>query len=303
MIKLVKWSGSFQEDGHRYFRADGKELQGVTGMLHRRIFKDTYNGVSEDVLKAAAERGTKIHSRIQLYDMSGMGTDMPEVANYALLKTQNKLECLASEYLVSDDDYIASAIDKVYHMDGDADNEVWLVDIKTTYNFQREYVAWQLSVYAFLFEMMNPNLAVKGVAGLWVREDARRGSICKFIPLERKQEDLVRELIRCDKEDVEFNVVTLPGYISENIDKLKFLTERISELTKEKEELTSFILEKMQEHKEKSIDSGVILFTRKEGGERRTFDSARFKTEHSEMYDEYVKVSKSAESLSIKIRE
>lgn len=302
MIALKKWSGSFVADGHRYFTSDGRELQGVTGILSRRLFPNEYSGISGEVLKNAADRGTMIHSRCQLYDISGIGTDMPEVANYARLMNENNFEHIASEYLVSDDEHYASAVDKVYHIKGTPDNEVVIGDIKTTSKFNREKTSWQTSIYANWLEAMNPGVKVVGLVGIWLREDNTRGSIAKVIPLERKPESIVNELLRCDIEDREFSVNLLPDFITDNIDRLVFLNEQIKACTEEKEAIIKEIFEQMQKRQDKSIDSGVILFTRKEGGVRTTFDSAKFKAEHADMYNDYLKTSETKETLQLTIR-
>lgn len=300
--KLAKWTGSFDAAEHRYYREDGRELLGVTGILHRRIFMDEYAAVSQDVLNAAAERGSLIHSRIELFDSMGVGDDMPEVENYKRLKEENGLEWVASEYLVSDNENYASAIDKVYHAKDLAENEVELSDIKTTYKFNREYVAWQLSIYAYFFELMNPNLKVARLSGMWIREDNKRGSIAKYIPIERKPVEVVKKLIQCDIDDEPFEVSVLPSYITENVEKLLFLNERIANLTAEKEALVAEIQQKMTEGNTDSIDAGLILFTRVAAAKRSTFDSKRFKEEHEDLYSEYLKESVTKERLNLTIR-
>lgn len=303
MITLAKWTGSFNEDEHRYFREDGKELSGVTGMLKRMLFKDEYNGISKDVLMNAANRGHRIHSQIELYDNLGVGTDIPEVAHYATLIAENNLEVVTSEYLVSDNEYYASAIDKVFHVKGTPENEVVLGDIKTTSKFNREYVSWQLSVYAPLFELMNPTLKVVGLIGLWIREDNYKGSISKIIPVDRKPTEVVKELIRCSISGEEFNVEQMPTYISENIDRLLWITETIKSLSEEKEAIVKDILTNMQNDKRDRIDTGIILFSRKAASTTSRFDSKLFREEHADLYEKYVKVSETAESLNVKIRE
>ena len=303
MIKLNKWAGSFNADEHRYFREDGKELQGITGMLKQMLFKDEYKGVSQEVLQNAAERGHMIHSRIELYDMSGLGDDMPEVMAYARLRKMYDLEHIASEYLVSDDENYASAIDKVYHQKDTPDDEVVLGDIKTTYNFNRDYVSWQLSVYAYFFEMMNPDLKVGRLIGLWIRNDKTRGMIAKVIDVERKPAEVVRELIRCAVEDCEFKIEKLPSYISENLDRLIWLSETIKSLSEEKETIAKDILEHMQKDQRDKVDTGVVLFTKKSASVKNTFDSKLFKEEHSDLYEKYLKESVVAEQLQIKLRD
>jgi len=299
---LNVWSGSFVADGHRYFTADGVELQGVTGILKRRIFKDEYKGVSQEVLDNAAKRGSMIHSRLELYDTAGIGTDMPEVANYARLKAEYGLEWITSEYLVSDDEHYASAIDKVYHIKETPDDEVALGDVKTTYSFNREYVSWQLSIYAYFFEMLNPHKRVGRLFGIWLREDKKRGSIAKIIPVERKPVELVKELILCDIEDRDFNCTMLPSFITDNMDRLIFLNEKIKALSEEKDAIVASILEEMQKRSDKSIDSGPILFTRVEASTKRSFDSTKFKAEHADMYEKYMKESAVKEQLKVTIR-
>lgn len=300
---LNQWAGSFQEDGHRYFRKDGKELQGVTGILHRRVFPDLYRDVPKFHLDNAADRGHMIHSRVELYDMSGIGTDMREVANYARLREENGLEHIQSEYLVSDDEHYASAIDKVYHRIGTPKDEVVLGDIKTTAKFNREYVAWQLSIYAEFFEAMNPMLKVSSLIGIWLREDKTKGSIAKIIPVERKPAELVRELLMCDIEDREFKVDMMPAYITDNLDRLIWISETLKALTAEKEEITKEILERMQQDQKDKVDTGVMLFTRKAGAVTARFDSKLFKEEHKDLYDKYTKTSVGQETLQIKLRD
>ena len=301
-MSLKIWDGTFNAAEHKYYNKDGKELQGVTGILKRRIFQDEYNGVSQAVLQNAADRGHLIHSRIELYDSMGVGDDMAEVQSYISLIEENNLECLASEYLVSDNEHYASAIDKVYHIKGTPENEVVLSDIKTTYRFNREYVSWQLSVYAHFFERMNPKYKVVGLSGIWVREDERRGSIKKYIPIDRKAPIKVIELLDCDINDTPFNTSVLPNYINENVDRLLFLNERIKALTEEKEAIQREIQESMKKDGVDSVDSGLILFTRVASSTRNTFDSSRFKQEHADMYEQYLKPSVTKESIKLTYR-
>lgn len=303
MITLNKWAGSFNEGEHRYFREDGKELPGITGMLKSMLFKDEYKGVSQETLQNAADRGHRIHSQVELYDNMGVGTNIPEVANYARLKAENKLQWIASEYLVSDNENYATAIDKVYHAEEAPENEVVLGDIKTTYNFNREYVSWQLSVEAYFFEMLNPNLMVGGLIGIWLREDRTRGSIAKIIPVERKPAEIVRELIRCAVNGEEFTCERIPEYIAENIDRLVWLNEAIKTLTEEKEAIAKSILENMQKSNTDKVDTGIILFTRKAAATTSRFDTKTFKEEHANLYEQYVKKSMGTETIQIKVRE
>lgn len=303
MIKLNKWAGSFNESEHRYFRADGKELQGITKMLKTMLFKDEYKGVSQEVLQNAADRGHFIHSRLELFDESGIGDNIPEVVAYANLKKLYGLEHIASEYLVSDDENYASPIDKVYSQAELPKDVVVLGDVKTTYTLNREYVSWQLSIYAAWFELLNPHLKVGRLIAIWIRNDKKRGMIAKVIDVERKPSEIVNELIRCALNGEEFNIERLPTYVAENLDRLIWITETINSLTKEKEAIAKDILEHMQQDKKDKIDTGIVLFTKKAAAVTNRFDTKLFQEEHKDLYDEYVRQSVGKETLQIKLRE
>ena len=150
--------------------------------------------------------------------------------------------------------------------------------------------------------MMNPNKRVVRLSGMWIREDEKRGSIAKYIPIERKPTELVKELIKCDIEDRPFSTLRLPNYITENIDRLIFLNERIKALTEEKEAIQREIQESMTKDGTDSVDSGLILFTRVAQSTRNTFDTKLFQAEHKDMYEKYLKQSVTKESLKVTIR-
>ena len=117
------------------------------------------------------------------------------------------------------------------------------------------------------------------------------------------QEDARAALgIQCDIEDKPFDMSVLPSYITENIDKLLFLNERIATLTAEKEALVAEIQQKMVEANADSIDAGLVLFTRVAASKCSSFDSKRFKEENEDLYNKYLKESVRKESLKLTIR-
>ena len=58
----------------------------------------------------AAEHGSLVHAKCELYDAMGVGDDMEEVQAYIRLLTDAGLKTLESEYLVDDGEAIASSI-------------------------------------------------------------------------------------------------------------------------------------------------------------------------------------------------
>ena len=142
---------------HTYTAPDGRLLRGITGLLKERLGLGSYDGVSEEVLQRAAERGTEVHRLCEEWDNIGHYPEgNADAEAYVALQADNDLRHVCSEYLVSDGHTYASPIDKVFKRGHVYD----LADIKTTYRLDKEYVSWQLSVYAFLFELQNPLLNV-----------------------------------------------------------------------------------------------------------------------------------------------
>jgi len=178
----------FIEDPRGYW-LDGNHLEGLTGMIGRQLFPNKYAAVPEMVLAKAAERGHRIHEEIQVYDMFGE-ISSEEVKWYADMKKAEQFDVIDSEYLVTDGTHFASAIDKVIVKDG----EVCLADVKTTYELDKEYISWQLSIYKYLFSLLNPDIEVDKLYAIWVRN----GASLHEVP-EIPQEEVI-ELLNCERE-------------------------------------------------------------------------------------------------------
>ena len=173
-IQLVQSSVVFNEVDHTYNYL-GSFLLGVTSLLHRTLFADKYNGISKEVLAKAADYGHNIHEQIELVDTLGVESHTPAVQAYLQMKTDLGLTTLANEYLVSDE----------------------LADIKTTSRLDMEYLSWQLSMYAYLFERQNPGLKVPRLLAIWLpKPQYGRPNI---IEVPRKSMDALKVLIAWDK--------------------------------------------------------------------------------------------------------
>lgn len=177
--ELVKSQVVFNELEHTY-TLNGRVLSGVTSMLSRTLFKDKYKGISKEVLAKAADYGHNIHEQIELVDTLGVTSDTPAVKDYLRIKEELGVKTLASEYLVSDEDMIASSIDTIF-------DDLSLVDIKTTSKLDMEYLSWQLSIYAYLFERQNPTLKAKRLMAIWLPKPRYGRSMCVEVPRKPKE--------------------------------------------------------------------------------------------------------------------
>ena len=133
----------FNQEGHTYLNTEtGKYLKGITSTLVHRVNPDKYAGIPDHILRAAADRGSKVHEEIELVETIGVAPTSQEGRNYLRLKEENGLSFLQSEYTVSDLENYATNIDAIYEAE---ENVVDIADYKTTSKFDRESVSWQLS--------------------------------------------------------------------------------------------------------------------------------------------------------------
>lgn len=177
---------SFYEDNHTYVTKDNEILTGATTILSNTIFKDKYKDIPSYILNKAAEYGTRIHSLCQENDMF-FGSGCIEVENYIKIKEENNLIPIENEMLVSDNTRVATMIDVIFEA---SDNSVHIADIKTTSKLDEEYLSWQLSICAYLFEIQNPCLHLDKLYGIWLRKEKY-----KLIEVERKKNNKIEELL------------------------------------------------------------------------------------------------------------
>lgn len=184
----------FDSVSHSYL-LDGKKLIiGVTELMKKHNLAPDYGDVPEAILRKAAEEGTAIHQEIEAYDDGESLFASELIDQYKKLCEERGLKSLASEYLVSDNELVASSIDKVY----ETKNGVYLVDIKTTLKYHRRALEVQLGIYKVLFEKANPDIPVIGCGCLWI--DKKTKSIKDLIPVTPMTAEEVGELLNAERE-------------------------------------------------------------------------------------------------------
>lgn len=296
MTKLNQVPVRFDQESHTYTdERTGKQLNGITGTLIHRVFPDKYKDIPQSILANAAARGSNVHEDIELAEELGVVPTTEEGKNYLKLKEKYGIKFLESEYTVSDLEHYASQIDIIFDVE---ENIVDLADIKTTSKFDRESVSWQLSVYAFFFELNNPHVKVRNLYGVWLR-----GDISELIQVDRHTETEVKALIEADQKDIPFEYnPAFPDFITENEESLIALGKTIKRLQEEYDIIKSSLFEKMQESGEGSIDTGKVLYTITKASTRSTFNSKAFKKDHADMYEQYISTTEIGENIKITIR-
>lgn len=294
-MKLAKSNVVFNPEDHTYKTSDCRQLSGITSLLDRQLFKNKYTGIPEETLRKAAERGTFIHQNCELAD-EGFPVSCEEAINYLSLKDKYNLNHEVSEYLVSDNEHVASCIDKVYRYD---DTTFFLGDIKTTYKLNKEYVMWQLSIYAYLFEKQNPGAKVSSIFAIWLR-----GETSQLVELDRVPNEKVEELLRCDANGLQYeeNADKMPVLFNEAEGMIIDIEAQLKSLTKQRDELKEGIMKAMCQAGIYSWKGERVSITRKTASSRKTFDKEKFEKDYPNVYDNYLKETLCEESLLIKIK-
>lgn len=296
-MKLIKSQVVFNPDEHTYMLGD-KELSGITSVIGRQLFPDKYRDVPEDVLRKAAERGTMIHSICELVDDIGITHDSDEAQGYKELKDDWGLRYECSEYLVSDNEHYASCIDKVYR---ENDTDFTLGDIKTTYVLDKESVRWQLSIYAYLFELQNPGCNAVRLIGIWLR-----GKNHEIVEVERIPSEIVINLLKCDLEGRQFvnpysiSPVTLPDEYRKMERTIQEIVSQAKYWADKKKEITDGVMMAMVEAGEYSWKGDIISFTRKKDTIRKDFDKKAFEKDYPDLYKKYLKEISVVGSVTLK---
>lgn len=185
----------FIKETHTYL-VDGIVTPSVSTILKATIFENKYQDVPEAILKNAAEFGTAIHNAIEHNDPILLDDTQHEVyERWVALKEKHNIEPVEQEQMIHYEQEYAGTFDMIANIKGNR----CLVDIKTTYNLDKEYLSWQLSLYAY----------AKGHDGelyaIWLPKRKK----AQLVKIERKEEYQIHELLEVyyalQKHDDEFH--------------------------------------------------------------------------------------------------
>ena len=169
------------DEAEHTYTLDGLPMRGITGILNEYIFADKYAGIPQKILNDAAKRGKEIHNQVENI-VNGKAVEMCWEVELFFDRMIGK-ELIASEYIVSDNELFASAIDLV-------DEYGNLYDIKTTAKLDLDYLRWQLSIYAYFFELQNPTLKANKLYGVWLKDKN-----CEIVQVDRIDKEIIKGLL------------------------------------------------------------------------------------------------------------
>ena len=312
--------------GHTYTNAEGLELSGITGIIKQFICPNIYADVPAKVLEKARERGTKLHALLELYtngtfadvteedkevlhallELYANGTfadvteeDKEVIENFnAMTLALEDYTCLASEYVVSNNELTASPIDLLAL---DYEGNLTIIDLKTTSALNIDFVTWQLNFYRYFLEIQT-GLKTDNMQALHVS-----GGKAKFVKVHKIANEHLDYMLFCAYNFQEFKN---PLQVEEDkIKKLetiyrekKALEEQIKALEEQEEQIKTEVIAEMKTNAVKTYESDTIRVTYKSASTRSTFDSKKFAEAEPEVYKNYLKTTETKESLTIKLK-
>ena len=285
----------YEDITHTYIDVEsGKELSGCTIVLKRYGISPDYSAIPDSVMDSASERGSRIHKEIS--DYINFGTCETEAQKeYAKLG----LDSIASEYLVSDNENFATSIDVVL---GDCS----LVDIKTTHMLHVNYLSWQLSINAYLFELQNPELKVPKLYGAYYKKDGT----FSVVEVPRIPVDEVKRLLKAYLNDDEFvqspmKVTMNDTRIAEIYELEKFIAtiKQDAEIAENrKKKLLNTLYDEMSKNGVDKIENDFMTITKVSPTESTRVDTGLLKTLHPTIYSEVTKKSPVRGYVKVKIK-
>ena len=303
-IELKESGVLFNEEEHSYL-LDGKELSGITGMLQRQLFPDEFDGIPKHLIQGAADYGAGVHLSCEDFDKNWINDGTQEVIDYIQLCKDYGLVHECSEYTVTDGANWASKIDKVYRVSEDTFS---LGDIKTYGQMtpvKLEKARWQLSIYAFFFELMNRKAKIDKLFVIRLRNKMKKdGSfdhIKEIIFVNRIPSDICKELLDCDFRGERFiNPFDMPDEYRSQEETIRNLIQTKAVIEEQLANIKAKILADMEAQGVKTWATETMRLIRKSPTTRSSFNLPAFKSDHPELeYESYMKVSPVAGSLQI----
>ena len=296
---------------HSYILDGEKMLIGCTELMRKQNLSPNYTMVDQEVLDHAADLGTQAHKAIEAYCD---GLPIPETP---LIKSFKKLglDIIATEYLVSDFETVASSIDLVAKVD---ENTVDLIDMKRTSSVHKDALASQLGFYKAFFEAINPDIKVRKCYCLPIKkgnkDDILKDTCGKLVEIEPMSKDTINAILLCEKmgtiwtpdanpaEHEVANVVE--GFLSVGLGESVALLANLQAQVKEVEDSIALAKESIyNEMLSKGIDNievdGVSI-TLKRPYETTRVDSKALQTDFPDVYERVAKTSSVKGNITIK---
>ena len=157
----------FIEETHTYL-VDGIIVPNISTIIGEVLFPNKYGGIPEYIMEQAREFGTNVHRAIETDDITWLtALEFSKYDEWLGLCLKHKIKPLKHEQIVfykhEGEVIFIGTLDMVAKIL----NKLVLIDVKTTYNLDKNYLVWQLSFYALAYEQMY-DTKLDGLSTVWL---------------------------------------------------------------------------------------------------------------------------------------
>lgn len=288
----------FDAESHIYTNERGFIIPSVTEIISY-VYGSGLEYAPTHLVARAAEKGTKIHKEIEDFINGGKAEDISaEAAHFKDYASKHlKLEIYART------EQILHAKTPSGEFCGTADLicNGWLYDFKTSKTATREQRdKWQKQLSFYWYALKQ---AKKSVLGAKVLHLTANG--CEEISFDYLGDDFVEETMRKyaagDKAQKSFPVAELKTVSAPALFKFAETIRQIKALEEQTTAIKEAIKAEMAARKIFNLKIGDINISYVAPTMRKSFDSAKFKKEHGDLWPLYQKESAVASSIRIKL--
>ena len=198
----------FIEEQHIYL-LDGVIIPSVSEILHF-IYPDKYKSVPSNILNKKASYGSKLHLAIEMYEINLKEMNHEEALNttivaldliylqetslkqYLKLKERYNIQVVEQEQMIHYKDIYAGRFDMIATIE----KERCLCDIKTTAELDKDYLSWQLSLYAYAYNCLNKDNHFNKLYAIWLPKK----DLGQLVEIDFKTEKEIQEVLEKFKE-------------------------------------------------------------------------------------------------------
>lgn len=290
---------TFDEKNHIYQDEKGFIIPSVTEVIGK-VYGTGLENAPVEFIERASAKGTKIHKEIEAF-INNQGlpeTVAPETNNFILYANKNlRLDIYAvTEQIL----YASTPFGEVC---GTADLfcNGYLYDYKTSKTATKKQIEkWQMQLSFYTYMLKQAGKSVLGMKVLHLTEDG-----CEEIPLEYLGDDFIEATMKLYKEGTKVApaITTELQTVSKNdIEYFIYALDEIATFEKSIEPLREAIKKEMEQRNILDLKLGDIVITYIPPTKRKSFDSAKFKAEHADLYKFYQKESNVKSSIRIQVK-
>lgn len=287
---------NFDKETHTYTLND-KVLISTTQLMQKFGLAPSYEGVNTELLEKAAERGTMVHQEIENYIKNGEIGFSNELGQFiAFCRKYPQIVEMKSETIVHND-LVAGTIDFIYRFK----NRTVIADFKTTSAVHKNAVAWQLSIYAYLYDKENyEDISIQVF-------HFNKGNL-EIHDLQLKSKNEVEMLMKALESESEYleSSNLLPTELQNELVRIEtefsLFETFYKQMKAKRDEIYSKIKQAMEEGSITSVQTNKFKITYVAPSKKETIDKSKLEAELPEIAEKYTKTTTVKSSIRITLK-